>query len=60
VSTPVAVLNRSYLWKVLALLIACQTIAYIDRVNLSVAAPVLIKNYGHTAASLGVLFSIFN
>jgi hypothetical protein len=33
VSTPTAVLNRGYLWKVLALLIACQTIAYVDRVN---------------------------
>jgi sugar phosphate permease len=44
----------------MALLIACQAIAYIDRVNLSVAAPVLIKNHGYTAASIGLLFSIFN
>jgi MFS family permease len=51
---------RGYLWKLLTLLVACQTIAYIDRVNLSVAAPVLIKNFGYTAATLGVLFSIFN
>ena len=51
---------RRYLWNVLTLLVACQTIAYIDRVNLSVAAPVLIKNYGYTPASIGVLFSIFN
>jgi MFS family permease len=52
--------RRGYLWKILALLIACQTIAYVDRVNLSVAAPVLIKNYGYTPQSLGVLFSTFN
>lgn len=59
-STSPSVLNRGYLWKVLALLIACQTVAYIDRVNLSVAAPVLIKNYGYTTATLGILFSTFN
>jgi ACS family D-galactonate transporter-like MFS transporter len=52
--------KRGYLWKVLALLIACQTIAYIDRVNLSVAAPVLIQKYGFTPKSLGILFSTFN
>ena len=59
-STPASVLNRGYLWKVLALLIACQTIAYIDRVNLSVAAPVLIKTYGYNTTQLGILFSTFN
>jgi MFS family permease len=51
---------RSYLWRVLALLVACQTIAYVDRVNLSVAAPVLIKNFHYTPTSIGLLFSIFN
>lgn len=44
----------------LALLVACQTIAYVDRVNLSVAAPVLIKSFNYTPALIGVLFSIFN
>lgn len=52
--------SRGYLWRILTLLVAAQTIAYIDRVNLSVAAPVLIRNFGYTAATLGVLFSIFN
>jgi len=52
--------QRSYLWRVMALLIACQAIAYIDRVNLSVAAPVLIKSHGYTATTVGLLFSIFN
>jgi MFS transporter, ACS family, D-galactonate transporter len=60
VSATTAQPTRGYLWKVLTLLVACQTIAYIDRVNLSVAAPVLIKNFGYTAATLGVLFSVFN
>ncbi len=44
----------------MGLLVACQTIAYIDRINLSVAAPVLIKNFGYTAVTLGALFSTFN
>ena len=52
--------QRGYLTRVMALLVACQAIAYIDRVNLSVAAPVLIKNFGYTAATIGLLFSIFN
>jgi ACS family D-galactonate transporter-like MFS transporter len=52
--------KRGYLLNVLALLIACQAIAYIDRVNLSVAAPVLIKNFGYTPKTLGILFSVFN
>ena len=58
--SPVAAPRRRYLWNVLALLIACQMIAYIDRVNLSVAAPVLIKQHGFTTQSLGILFSTFN
>ena len=47
-------------WNMLVLLAASQTIAYMDRVNLSVAAPVLIRNYHYTPALLGFLFSIFN
>lgn len=52
--------SRRYLWTVLALLVLCQTIAYIDRVNLSVAGPILIRRHGFTTASLGLLFSVFN
>jgi MFS family permease len=59
-ATPAAAPKRGYLLNVLALLIACQAIAYIDRVNLSVAAPVLIKNFGYTPKTLGILFSTFN
>ncbi len=61
-ATVVAPVNRSalYRWNIIALLAASQMIAYIDRVNLSVAAPVLIKEYHYTPATLGVLFSIFN
>src|SRR5215510_4480254 len=43
------------------LLAASQAIAYIDRVNLSVAGPEeLIKAQGYTAAGLGVLLGAFN
>jgi MFS family permease len=44
----------------MALLVACQAIAYIDRVNLAVATPILIKNFGYSAKSIGWLGSIFN
>ncbi len=49
-----------YRWNIVLLLSASQMIAYIDRVNLSVAAPVLIRDHHYTPASLGLLFSIFN
>ena len=42
-------------------LLACsQAIAYIDRVNLSVVGPDLVKNHHYSPALLGVLFSVFN
>ena len=59
---PMAAPQRSavYRWNIIILLAASQMIAYIDRVNLSVAAPILIKQYHYTPALLGLLFSIFN
>lgn len=47
-------------WNLLLVLTASQMLAYIDRVNLSVAGPVLIHTHHYTPASLGLLFSIFN
>lgn len=49
-----------YNWNIVAALAACQMIAYMDRVSLSVAAPVLIKQYHYTPATVGLLVSIFN
>ncbi len=43
----------------LALLAACMFINYIDRGNLSVAAPLLKQELGLSASQLGVLFSGF-
>jgi ACS family D-galactonate transporter-like MFS transporter len=52
--------SRSVPWSILILLVASQMIAYIDRVNLSVAAPVFIRQYHWSTTEIGVLFSIFN
>ncbi len=52
--------STAYRWNIIFLLAASQMIAFIDRVNLSVAVPVLIKQYHYTPALLGLLFSIFN
>jgi MFS family permease len=60
VSEPAAAPKRAYLWTVLSLLVACQTIAYIDRVNLSVAVPVLIRTFHYSPSLVGALSSVFN
>jgi MFS transporter, ACS family, D-galactonate transporter len=60
VSEPAGAPKRAYLWTVLSLLVACQTIAYIDRVNLSVAVPVLIRTFHYTPSLVGALSSVFN
>ena len=50
----------TFRWNIIALLVASQILAFVDRVNLSVAVPVLIKQFHYTPAALGLLFSIFN
>jgi MFS family permease len=52
--------SAAYRLNIIALLTASQVLAYIDRVNLSVAAPVLIKQFHYTPATLGILFSVLN
>jgi MFS family permease len=53
--------SLSYRWNIMLLLAASQAIAYIDRVNLSVAGPEeLVKVQGYSAAELGFLLSVFN
>jgi ACS family D-galactonate transporter-like MFS transporter len=58
--TPVTAPSTLYRWNIVFLLASAQTLAYVDRVNLSVAGPVLIKDYHYTPATLGVLFSVLN
>ncbi len=52
--------STAWRWNMITLLTLSQAIAFIDRVNLSVAAPVLIKQFHYTPVALGLLFSIFN
>jgi MFS transporter, ACS family, D-galactonate transporter len=46
-------------WIVATFVLVITAIAYIDRVNLSVAAPVITKEFGTNAAVMGVLLSSF-
>jgi MFS transporter, ACS family, D-galactonate transporter len=53
--------SPAYRWNIILLLAASQAIAYIDRVNLSVAGPEeLVKVQGYTPTDLGFLLSVFN
>lgn len=52
--------SAAYRWNILILLTCSQALAYIDRVNLSVVGPELIRLHNYTPALLGVLFSLFN
>ena len=52
--TPVTARSTLYRWNIVLLLATSQMLAYVDRVNLSVAGPVLIKEYHYTPATLGV------
>ena len=52
--------TAGYRWNIIFLLSAAQVIAYISRVNISVAAPMLIKQYHYTPATIGLLLSMFS
>ena len=52
--------SKRYRINILFLLAASQAIAYLDRVNMSVAAPVLIRNYHWSPATVGMMLSMFN
>ena len=60
VVAPAPQYSKGYRWNIMLLLAASQMIAYADRVNLSVAAPVLIRQYHYTPATVGLLLSMFN
>lgn len=49
----------SYRWIAVALACGLTTINYIDRVNIGVAAPILMKELALSPASMGLLMSIF-
>ena len=52
--------SNAYRWNILVLLMLSQVIAYVDRVNISVVGPELIRSHGYTPALMGTLISIFN
>lgn len=52
--------QTNYRMNLLILLALSQALAFLDRVNLSVVVPHLIKKYHYTPGSAGLLMSIFN
>jgi ACS family D-galactonate transporter-like MFS transporter len=46
-------------WRIITMLLVAATINYIDRVNLSYAAPTLMKEFGIGPAEMGVVLSAF-
>ncbi len=53
-------LSASYRWNIILLLSSLQAIAYIDRVNFSVAGPQLVASGVLTNENLGILFGCFS
>jgi MFS family permease len=47
-------------WLVTGFVLVITTVAFVDRVNLSVTAPVLIKEFGTNTAVMGLLLSSFS
>ena len=48
----------AYGWIIFAIFL-CTVVNYVDRVNISIAAPEMIKEYGWSTARLGIVFSSF-
>ena len=46
-------------WKMVALLCATATAGYICRVNISIAGPMLMQQFGLSQAQMGFIFSAF-
>ena len=46
-------------WRIVALVLVATVINYIDRVNLSYAAPSFMHEYGVSPAQMGVVLSAF-
>jgi len=50
--------GKAYGWIIFAIFL-CTVVNYVDRVNISIAAPEMIKEYGWSTSKLGVVFSSF-
>jgi sugar phosphate permease len=51
--------GRARWYRIGIMLFIMYLVAFIDRSNIGMAAPVMVKSYGLTAASTGVLLSVF-
>ena len=51
--------SMSRRWVVVALIFAGIVISYVDRGNLGIAAPSIMKEFGFSPASMGLLLSAF-
>ncbi len=51
--------RSGYRWLVLVMLALISLITYMDRTNISIAAPMMMKEFGFTKTQMGVIFSAF-
>ncbi|WAH41289.1 MFS transporter [Alicyclobacillus fastidiosus] len=51
--------GRSRWYRICLMLFIMYLVAFVDRSNIGMAAPVMVKSYGLTSASTGVLLSVF-
>lgn len=58
-SNVLAVAKNRRRYFVAVMLLLMVTLGYVDRVNMSVAAPLLAEELGLSPAALGLLFSVF-
>lgn len=49
----------NFRWKVAWLIFAISFVSYMDRVNLSVATPVIMQEFGFTKIDMGLIQSFF-
>jgi sugar phosphate permease len=56
---PAAISPSKGRWYILLLISAMYLITYLDRVNISTAAPEIIKEFGFNKVTMGVIFSAF-
>ena len=51
--------GTNYRWKVASLIFLVSFVAYMDRVNLSVATPVIMQEFGFTKIDMGLIQTCF-
>ena len=59
ISSANASASTNYRWKVASLIFLVSFVAYMDRVNLSVATPVIMQEFGFTKIDMGLIQTCF-